>query len=463
MAPAPGTSVPAAWAALLREAQQGTEAARKIYEGALATKKGPGLDEALHQVERRLRAAAGSTAPAAVSAPISQSIPRPAAPIARRKKGASAGGACRGTGRNASAVRGGNGTTGGLAATGPGAASSQELLPLHIVKVKLLVEKAAEAALAGQDSPACRAQVLALLCAAQTEASAALQRHPSLMLYALAGCLMELTAGCSGGALDACLEAWQAQLAMCDLQQQLPLAFSEVDTRQHARAMWPLDPPPGSGTSENALTQVSERAQQAGNQGFDRAKQRLVTASKATSFFSDAGDWRCLRIIQLVRANEAAPERLRRQQLSAIAGQSSSASASGSRSSRSSPGRSQPELAQQGQVQLAELPYKDNERDRTLLQRFGLQGGWLRDQLRRKLASKYPVEPAEAARMLASATLPEPGEGAEQVGDAAAPRGGRALASSSRKKREEEDAQSRADKVGVAGCSNRQGGLAACV
>lgn len=288
--------------------------AQETYEAVLVAKPRLGLEEALQLVDGLLAAATAAEEPEGgpqVTASSSSSSSREpqcrgdrrqaAQPNARRGKAAAARNLGRGRGTSSANGGGSGGGSSGAAADGKaptssssstpsaadgsaqpsttgsgnacesassssgttaamalGGGASLHLNPVRVLRVKLLVEQAAAAALAESDEPACRERVLGLLCSAQAEAAAALWANPSMMFHGLASCLLGLTGGCSGPAVDAGLDAWQATLAVeywvapsggPQPERTLPHCLEEVSSRQHPRLAWPLDLPPGVGVT----------------------------------------------------------------------------------------------------------------------------------------------------------------------------------------------------------------------
>lgn len=317
--------------------------------------------------------------------------------------------------------------------------SKQHLNALRIVRVKLLVERAAAAALAGSagDTPECRQHVLSLLLAAQAEATQALTAslpHCSTMLLALTSGLAALTAGCSGGATDACLDSWEAAIAALERSaadiQQLSIPYYEVSPGQHPKALWPLDPPAGW-SDQGRMMQFSLEARAAAmtlmrRAGFQLSYQNLLAVRSAAPTaggpeqgpeLSAAGQQQ--RQEQEQRGNSAGQAQRAAQHSAAQRGGSPAdpdhqltmrlnrvnhltkrwtavwLGVQGRRSAGSF--ADSPLEAAGGSSTAAEAAaepqrFEDNERDRSLLQRLGLQP-WLRAELRRQVAGRYPVPP----------------------------------------------------------------------
>jgi hypothetical protein len=269
------------------------------------------------------------------------------------------------------------------------------------VHAKLLVERAGRAALEGDGSKACCEEVLRLLCVSQVELGATLALHPSPTLHGLAAGLMELTAGCSAGATDACLDCWRGMLAGQARGKQLAAAvLVEVLCRRPRRAdlEWPLDPPARVAPHPyymQALQQAETRRNRAISHLIDLDDARNGSFTRLSSLTVSSigllGQRVRLREQMLRRGLANQEEQRELQQDIALL-----------RATMQAAGAALPPQPLQPQQQPA---FEYNARDRTLLQRFGLQREWLRYSLQAQLRRKYPVPESVARQLMAAVRL----------------------------------------------------------
>lgn len=429
---------------LIRALRARTAEASAPLEATLVGKPRLGLDAALQRVDELLAAAAaagaavitssGQGSSAAPATPAAEPGPRGAASVPSARKG--------GAGRAAAAharLASGSAAAASLEASenmsraeadtlaaliAPG--SKQHLSALRIVRVKLLAERAAAAALAGSDTAACRQQVLSLLLAAQAEATAALSAGlpvSSTMLLALTAGLAALTAGCSGGALDACLSSWQAFMAASEWGSgglQLSSPYEDVSTGQHPRAVWPLDLPSGWGAkaplaefaleTERVATELMQRAVlatalaeageaqrlsaggAAGRQAAQAQAQVQQQPGGSPQQDQQAGQPSAAQHDSRVRHMATQAKLFSRLSDQWVARHSGTGRRHSSGLLLPSAHQAAGEPPTAAAADAEPQPFEDNERDRSLLQRFGVQP-WLRAELRRQLAGRYPLPP----------------------------------------------------------------------
>lgn len=271
-----------------------------------------------------------------------------------------------------------------------GAAGSSSLNPWRILRVKLQVEQAAQAALAGGDSARTRKAALCRLSAALTEAAAAVRRHPSWALLRLMTELFQLLAGCSGPAVNACLAAWQAFLDGPDsmsTEQLLALPHPYVELGgQDSRVRWGCDPPnPAVQAAPDPGPYRLECWDQV-NQAMHRGRQAFCLAAQEADRHTWLAPAALQRILQL--AAQDVHRQLWPSRLQAVSSTGSTTGGSGEAPLGHQQQQSDPLQGAAGAL------YVDNGRDRGLLRRLGQQS-WLRHELRRRLAARFPPEAAD--------------------------------------------------------------------
>ncbi|KAL4433821.1 hypothetical protein ABPG75_000262 [Micractinium tetrahymenae] len=282
-----------------------------------------------------------------------------------------------------------------------GALQADHLNPWRILRLKLLIEQAGAAALAGGDSARTREVVLRQLSAVLAEAVAAVRAQPSWVLLRLMAELLQLLAGCSGPASGACLDAWQAFLEgpMLLSQEQLlalPHPYVEV-ARQDSRVRWGMDPPDSSQHVALETLPYLLQFMETVNRAMDRGRQAFLLAAQQP----ERHPWLTPAALQRVLLLAAEEGRPRERSWRLHSGGGAGSGASTSSSTPLLPGPQQ--QGQQGQEALAaaEVPFLDSARDRSLLRRLGQQA-WLREELRRRLQARFAGAPRPPQPVAAS-------------------------------------------------------------
>lgn len=209
---------------------------------------------------------------------------------------------------------------------------------------------------------------------------------------------MELTAGCSAGATDACLDGWRGMLRGQTVGEELAAAVQvELLCRKAQRAdlEWPLDPPPRIAAHAYYI-----EACKAADARRDRALTHLLDLDNSRS--ATAGSLSSLSSLSVGDSVGLMRQRARLRELLLDRGLSDEAEAQGLRQDIAL-------LQATLQAATAALPpepsppaFEYNARDRTLLQRFGLQREWLRYSLQAQLRRKYPVPDSVARQLMAA-------------------------------------------------------------
>ena len=227
------------------------------------------VEGALAEVEERLPPPAHSPAAATAAAAITRDAGSSTAASDTQAAGAGThglgspaqaeggGSAVRGSG-SSGAVGAGDSALAALAtAAASGGPDPRLLNPLRVLRLKLLIEQAALAALEGDGGQACRVQVLRLLCRAAEAAVAMLRAAPCNVALRLLAELLQLIAGCSGPAWHACFAGWQFWVdapSRLDWCEELPHPVMEVGRQQGQAGGCRLLPPlAGAGAAAVAL------------------------------------------------------------------------------------------------------------------------------------------------------------------------------------------------------------------
>ena len=228
---------------------------------------------------------------------------------------------------------------------------------------------------------------------------ATLALHPFATLYGLAAGLMELTAGCSAGATDACLDCWHGMLTGQVRSEQLAAAVQvELLCRKAQRAdlEWPIDPPARKAPHQyyqQAVAQADMRRHRAITHLVDLDNARSASAS--ASRLSSHSEHSALGLLyQRVRLRELLldPGLVTQEEQRALHRDIALL-------------RATMQAAGTAAVPPQPPAFEYNARDRTLLQRFGLQREWLRYSLQAQLRRKYPVPESVARQLMAGVRL----------------------------------------------------------